>query len=147
MKTFRIIFAGILLVALPACKTIGVPHLNPFQSDGCTSFPEGPKEDPERWCFACDYHDFVYWKGGTFAERLAADKQLKADISGTGHPVAAAVAFAGVRVGGSPLLPTPWRWGYGWKQFPRSYRDLSEEEFKLVKEETPAALENIRQHP
>jgi len=144
VKSLRIIFAGILLAALPACKTTGVPHLDPFESDGCTRFPDGPKEDPERWCFACDCHDFVYWKGGTFAERLAADKQLKTDIRETGHPLAAALAFAGVRIGGSPLLPTPWRWGYGWKQFPRRYRHLSEEEFRLVKAETPAALESIR---
>lgn len=147
MKSFRIIFAGILLVALPACKTTGLPRLDPFQSDGCTSFPEGPKEDPERWCFACDYHDFVYWQGGTFADRLAADKKLRAEICETGHPFAAAVAFAGVRVGGSPLLPTPWRWGYGWEKFPRAYRTLSAEESQRVNTATPAALENIRQRP
>ncbi len=141
------ILTGMLLVVLPSCKTIEVAELAPFTSDGCTSFPEGPGEDPERWCFACDHHDFTYWQGGTFADRLAADKKLKEEISGTGHPLAAAVAFAGVRVGGSPLFPTPWRWGYGWKKFPRAYRKLSEEESRLVEEATPAALENIRQHP
>ena len=141
------IITGILLLVLPSCKTTETPRLAPFQSDGCTSFPDGPREDPERWCFACDHHDFTYWKGGTFADRLDADRQLKEDIKGTGHPLAASVAFAGVRVGGSPLLPTPWRWGYGWKQFPRSYRNLSDEELALVKKETPAALEKIKQHP
>lgn len=144
---FFLILAGILLVVLPSCKTREVAKLAPFQTDGCTRFPDGPKEDPERWCFACEHHDFTYWQGGTFADRLAADKKLKEEISETGHPLTAAVAFVGVRVGGTPLLPTPWRWGYGWEQFPRPYRTLTEEECELVKMATPAALKSIRQHP
>ncbi|MDA7921225.1 phospholipase [Verrucomicrobiales bacterium] len=147
LKSIFPILAGISLIVLPSCKTTEVAQLVPFQSDGCTSFPDGPKEDPKRWCFACDHHDFTYWQGGSFADRLAADKKLKAEISETGHPIAAAVAFAGIRVGGSPLLPTPWRWGYGWKQFPRTYGTLTEEESGLVSKARPAALESIRRQP
>jgi hypothetical protein len=33
----------------------------------------------------------------------------------------------GVFVGGTPFLPTPFRWGYGWP-YPRGYGALSSEE-------------------
>ena len=147
VKPFILIFAGIALVVLPSCRTNEVAVLAPFKSDGCTSFPNGPKENRELWCFACEHHDFTYWQGGTFADRLAADRKMKEDIRNTGHPLAAAVAFAGVRVGGSPLLPTPWRWGYGWEKFPRAYRPLTEEDSQLVKKATPAALASIWPRP
>jgi hypothetical protein len=39
--------------------------------------------------------------------------------------------FAGVRVGGSPYFPTPFRWGYGWS-YPRGYGALSEQELAQV---------------
>jgi hypothetical protein len=32
--------------------------------------------------------------------------------------------YAAVRVGGTPWLPTPWRWGYGWDEWPRGYEAL-----------------------
>lgn len=31
-----------------------------------------------------------------------------------GHPIVAFIMWIGVRIGGHPLLPAPWRWGYGW---------------------------------
>jgi hypothetical protein len=42
--------------------------------------------------------------------------------------------LAGVRIGGTPYLPTRFRWGYGWP-WPRGYRAL-----------TPAELEQSRQY-
>jgi hypothetical protein len=32
--------------------------------------------------------------------------------------------YAGVRLGGAPWLPTPWRWGYGWEDWPHDYESL-----------------------
>ena len=37
----------------------------------------------------------------------------------------------GVRVGGSPIFPTRFRWGYGW-EWPRWYGPLSAEELLQV---------------
>jgi len=39
--------------------------------------------------------------------------------------------LAGVRVGGTPFLPTEFRWGYGWS-YPRFYGELNEDELKQV---------------
>jgi len=41
--------------------------------------------------------------------------------------------LAGVRVGGTPLFPTSFRWGYGWG-YPRGYKELSSEELQLVEQ-------------
>jgi len=40
--------------------------------------------------------------------------------------------LAGVRVGGSPYYPTPYRWGYGWP-YARGYKALSDEEKAQVR--------------
>lgn len=34
------------------------------------------------------------------------------------------IMYLGIRIGGSPWLPTPWRWGYGWDDWPRDYEKL-----------------------
>jgi len=39
--------------------------------------------------------------------------------------------LAGVRVGGTPYLPTRFRWGYGWP-WPRGYRALTDIERQQV---------------
>jgi len=49
--------------------------------------------------------------------------------------------LAGDRVGGSPYLPTSFRWGYGWP-YPRWYKALIEAEKKqiaLLKNDTSKA--------
>jgi hypothetical protein len=40
--------------------------------------------------------------------------------------------LAGVRVGGTPFLPTTFRWGYGWP-YPKLYGELSENELEQVR--------------
>jgi hypothetical protein len=42
--------------------------------------------------------------------------------------------LAGVRVGGSPLFPTSYRWGYGWS-YQRGYQPLSEREKRQVSDQ------------
>ena len=43
--------------------------------------------------------------------------------------------LAGVRVGGTPYLPTPFRWGYGWP-YPRFYKELSEKETEMIEKQS-----------
>lgn len=52
--------------------------------------------------------------------RLSKDRRLRACLATRGHAVLAPLYYAGVRIGGSPSLPTPWRWGFGWP-FGRGY--------------------------
>ncbi len=101
--------------------------LKPFKSDGCSSFPDGTLTQKNLWLSCCIEHDKAYWKGGTYADRKKADKALSACVTDIGEPEIARLMLAGVRVGGTPYLPTEFRWGYGWP-YPRGYKPLTEEE-------------------
>ena len=80
----------------------------PFKSDGCTLSPD------LNYCDCCKEHDRAYWRGGTCEQRRAADKILKQCIIDAGRPMLGPFFWLIVRVTGSPQLPTPWRWGFGW---------------------------------
>ena len=108
-------------------------ELAPFTSDGCSSFPDGTLDQRKLWYRCCTAHDYSYWKGGTYGERMGADKALQRCVASVGEEEIALLMLAGVRVGGTPFLPTPFRWGYGWP-FPRPYGPLSTEELEEVKE-------------
>jgi hypothetical protein len=98
--------------------------LKPFKSDGCSSFPNGTLEQQQLWLSCCEKHDFDYWQGGSYQDRLESDKALSACVSQVGEPEIALLMLAGVRVGGTPFFPTEFRWGYGWP-YPRFYGELS----------------------
>jgi len=113
-------------------------NIKPFTSDGCSSFPDGTFEQKELWLSCCTAHDYAYWQGGTFDERLIADKELQQCVASVGEPQIAKLMLAGVRVGGSPYFPTSFRWGYGWS-YPRWYQALTDEEkmqIALLKNDT-----------
>lgn len=119
----------LLLLLLPMLwtPTSLADRLHPFISDGCSLFPEGTWDHGELWIDCCTSHDLAYWLGGSYAQRLAADRELKVCVEQVGEPEIAAVMLAGVRVGGTPYLPAPFRWGYGWDRI-RGYHPLSPEE-------------------
>ena len=102
-------------------------------TDGCSLLPEGTPAKKDLWLTCCTDHDLAYWTGGTSDEREKADRELKECVSGAGEPAIAQLMLAGVRVGGTPYLPTTFRWGYGWP-WPRGYTALSDEEWKQIKE-------------
>lgn len=106
--------------------------LKPFTTDGCSSFPDGTIKQQSIWVNCCIRHDLAYWKGGTYDDRLKADKNLESCVAKIGEPEIALIMLAGVRVGGSPFYPTSYRWGYGWPYL-RGYKALSEEEKQEVK--------------
>lgn len=99
----------------------------PFTSDGCSQFPNGTFERQDLWLSCCEQHDFAYWRGGTYAQRIRADQALEACVAQLDEPVIATLMYMGVRVGGTPFVPTDFRWGYGWPEY-RGYRALSEAE-------------------
>lgn len=128
----KVFLRGALLIVpavlLSACGCKHPPELRKFKSDGCTLFFEGTPSNPCLWYEDCREHDLAYWKGGTREERKQADLKLREGIREKGKPVVAFLMYAGVRMGGTPWLPTPWRWGFGWKGFPCGYRELGKEE-------------------
>ena len=129
-----------LFVCVTGCGTKIIPQLHSFESDGCSSFPDGTASEPVLWRDDCVVHDYAYWKGGTWKERRDADRELRDGIRRKGKPVIAQLAYVGVRVGGTPWLPTPWRWGFGWHEFPRGYRPVSLDEWLMIKKITPLPI-------
>jgi hypothetical protein len=132
IKWFYLIFI-LLSVWVPAYAQ----SLNPFTTDGCSVFPDGTWEDRKLFLNCCTLHDFAYWQGGTVDQRLNADYQFSQCISNIGQPELAQLMLIGVRVGGSPYWPTPFRWGYGWP-YPKGYGKLNANELQQIKLLTPA---------
>lgn len=122
----------LLLTSLLAAPVFAsADTLQPFTSDGCSRFPNGTPWQNELWLACCIAHDRAYWRGGTYQERLDADRELEACVARVGEPEVALLMLAGVRVGGSPFFPTAFRWGYGWP-YPRYYGLLTEDELKQI---------------
>jgi len=117
---------GFACSALPfLCVEHSAGELAPFVTDGCSMFPDGTLANPTRWQHCCIEHDFAYYTGGPSALREAADSQLYECILAETNKVVADLVYYGVRIGGTPVLATPWRWGYGWVYDPLDgYRSL-----------------------
>ena len=107
--------------------------LKPFKSDGCSVFPNGTFKQQTLWLSCCEMHDFSYWKGGTYKQRMIADLELKQCVTKLGEPEIALLMLSGVRVGGTPYLPTSFRWGYGWS-YPKGYSVLTLNELKQIEQ-------------
>jgi hypothetical protein len=102
-------------------KRLVMRTLGPFRSDGCSGgmssgwrllFGRAPA-----WECDCIEHDRWYWAGGTWDDRLMADRRLQKAIRRHGHVLLAWVTYRVIRLFGSPFLPTPYRWGHGWTPF------------------------------
>lgn len=86
----------------------------PFTTDGCSVVADLDMYE------CCVEHDRAYWMGGSSKERAAADRKFRECIQKTSRYKGLAwIRWFGVRIGGVSWLPTPFRWGYGWK-YPRS---------------------------
>lgn len=79
-----------------------------FTTDGCSLWIDGP------WQGCCIEHDMAYWCGGTYDERVAADRRLRECVADLGYPGMGAAMYYAVRFGGGSWWPFGWRWGYGW---------------------------------
>lgn len=126
----------LIVVLFLTVATVLADEIRPFESDGCSGFPDGTLEQSELWLACCVAHDLAYWKGGIYDERKQADLELEHCVAEVGKPEIAKLMLAGVRVGGTPYLPTKFRWGYGWPYtlfWPRGYKALSDGEITQIK--------------
>jgi hypothetical protein len=114
-------------------SAVSADSLKPFRSDGCSSFPDGTIRQNTLWLRCCYQHDLSYWQGGTELQRMVADYDLQHCVNSVGEPTIAKLMLAGVRAGGSPYFPTPYRWGYGWSYL-RGYKALNATEQMQVKQ-------------
>ncbi len=86
-----------------------------FVTDKCTLFPDG------LWQECCIEHDKAYWQGGTAKNRRTADQEFRHCVDNASNKGLSFVMYGAVRIGASPYIVVPWRWGYGW-EFGRGYR-------------------------
>lgn len=106
--------------------------LQPFTTDGCSRFPDRAPDGRSDWCHCCVVHDLAYWRGGSSRARRSADLALKSCVyKASGSKALAETMFLGVRAGGGPDFPTPYRWGYGWP-IGRPYKPLTAQETALA---------------
>ena len=128
---------GIVLgmtLALGACASPSV--LRDFTTDGCSLFPDSAGD--ACWADCCVAHDRAYWRGGTADERRRADAALRECVlAQTGKPTLAGAMYRGVRLGGAPLAPAWYRWGYGWG-YGRGYSPLTAAEQRQADEKLGA---------
>ena len=97
----------------------------PFASDGCSVSPDGS------WVDCCVLHDIRYWCGGSPEDRSYADRELRECVSEKGYgETHGLITELGVRVGGHPVLPFRWRWGYG---HPYSFGYSSDQKGSIIK--------------
>ncbi len=125
---------GLLIMLVIFSAQLAAEHIDDFSSDGCSHFPDGDFQDKNLWCGCCIEHDIAYWQGGDRQTKKTADQKLRqcvADI--TGNALLADAMYYGVTVGGSPVFPIWYRWGYGWS-YGRGFRQLSTYERQQAKE-------------
>ena len=107
-------------------------ELSDFSSDGCSQFPDGTFAQKNLWCDCCIAHDIAYWQGGSKIKKAQADKGLRTCVfSKTNNQLLADTMYFGVTIGGSPIYPVWYRWGYGWS-YGRGFQVLNQLEKKQV---------------
>lgn len=119
--------------------TASAQDIKPFTTDGCSLFPDGLPKNKTLWQACCIQHDIQYWQGGSEQQRIESDKQLLNCVKKTGQSKIALLMHRGVRAGGAPYWPVPYRWGYGWPYL-RGYKPLTPQEKLSVQH----ALEQYR---
>lgn len=99
--------------SLDSTKPIKQPDFI-FTTDGCSRWPDDP------WLACCIVHDIAYWCGGSEQDRKDADQEFMQCVNNK-MGIMGNIMYPGIRMGGSPWFPTPWRWGYGWGDWPKGY--------------------------
>jgi hypothetical protein len=98
----------------------GLPE-RPFVTDGCSCWPD------RDWVGCCVEHDAAYWCGGTRRQRREADEGFRRCVRDGHASLLARLMHWGVRLGGHPVAPTHFRWGYG-RDYPAGYEPEPESE-------------------
>lgn len=119
----KILFQILILINLIAIQVIHAKEarlIRKFQSDMCTSSPNGT------WGHCCYEHDFLYWIGGSFEQRLTADDQLMKCMilsGGPGHLYRDVVRITGTQF-----------WSSAWENS-NTNQNISLEELEIIKNE------------
>lgn len=123
---------GLMLLLL--IQPVMAGQLSDFSSDGCSQFPDGTLSQRDLWCSCCITHDIAYWQGGSSLQKKQADAALRQCVlEKTESQLLADTMYYGVTLGGSPVYPVWYRWGYGWA-YGRGFQTLSNYDKQKVDE-------------
>ena len=107
-----------LVVAFTGCtrpSQIQPSDLRAFTTDGCSGgFPEGPPGHPNLWCDCWRRARPDLLEGRHMGAASSGGREAQGMRDGEAPGVDRHGDEAGVRVGGTPYLPTSYRWAYGW---------------------------------
>ena len=132
-RSYHTITVSFILLILSSHSVVA-GQLDDFSSDGCSLFPDGNLANKNLWCDCCFEHDIAYWQGGNREQKKQADKILRKCIQQkTGNSLLASSMYYAVTIGGSPIFPTWYRWGYVW-EYGRGFQSLNHHEKQQVKE-------------
>ncbi len=132
-RSYHKLTASFILLILSS-RSVLAGQLDNFSSDGCSQFPDGTLANKNLWCDCCIDHDIAYWQGGNREQKKRADESLrKCVLQKIDNSLLANTMYYGVTVGGSPVFPTWYRWGYGWN-YGRGFQSLNRYEKQQVKE-------------
>ena len=132
-RSYHKLTASFILLILSS-YSVFAGQLDDFSSDGCSLFPDGTLANKNLWCDCCFEHDIAYWQGGNREQKKQADEALRKCIQQkTDNSLLASTMYYGVTIGGSPIFPTWYRWGYGW-EYGRGFQSLNRDEKQQVKE-------------
>ena len=123
---------AVIILLVLSTQYIMAGEIDGFSSDGCSQFPDGTFTQINLWCDCCITHDIAYWQGGSRKQKKQADRALRSCIlSTTDNLLLADTMYYGVTLGGSPVFPTWYRWGYGWR-YGRGFKSLTHIEKQQV---------------
>ncbi len=126
---------SMIIIFLSISFTINAhANLALFETDFCTMFVEGTKENPELWKDCCIEHDLRYWFGGSSKDQDLADERLKACVEKKGEKTWAIIMYNAIRLGHYSPVKHKYQWSWGWIT-KREKKALNAEEKELVKSE------------
>lgn len=129
----RKIFCILLLLSLNSWASN--ESLGPFETDFCTSFPDGTTKEPELWKHCCLKHDMFFWAGGSREDRDQADLELRSCVESTGQMDLAKLMYWTVRVTSySPIKYSKKKWNHGWPSRPDSQALTSDDIDEIERE-------------
>ncbi|HVK62340.1 MAG TPA: hypothetical protein VM432_12350 [Bdellovibrionales bacterium] len=88
--------------------------LKTFESDGCTGFVEGTREQPKLWAHCCFEHDLRYWFGGSEENFDHSDLELRSCVDSVAGDKWANLIYRGVRAGHASPVKSKYHWAWGW---------------------------------
>ncbi len=137
MKKYLIV----LTMLICASNTTLAAEIIQFETDLCTMFIDGTKQDPTKWAHCCVKHDLNYWVGGSAHDMDQADLDLKSCVTKADTEFMGKLMYFGVRAGKkSPFKLKGKTWGNAWVKA-RGLVALKKSDVLEVKEE----LENYKE--